>query len=627
MKKLHTNSISRLAAGVLLTLGIVFATGCAKDAKQDVGEYTGEGTRLVVRVEGIDNGSSKPLLKGSSEGKKSGSITNGHAKLVEGDGFDVFVSQTNKIVSGENLANTMRSSSSKSAKGLRSEAMANGISYRLFLRKTGETTLISEPFVSGTTGSIAVEKGASYEWFALSFNTTDEVAAGTDGSVTITDHSGVLYAKGTFEVGTGDGDVVVPLNITFKPQLTRIAVEINTMGMFAPIASADVSVTGGYATPDAIDVVTGNFLGTVAPINVAYSDFIEVVSGQGDRKVAYVNVAANSSEDISVKVTNLKITLDDGSERNFGSSTMTQTFTPEPGMEQQIVLGFVESPLTHAGVQWSRSPLYYAGNRSATSVAQLEHNPYRFYHTNPALTSNNPEAYFSYGGAMPGKLAKQANPLDPCAFVYPAGLWKTPSSGDLAGIKSYGVTTLLEVLNLNVGGTLDALVGVLDLLAAPVEGASLASNPNAHQFTSVTGGANSAYASTPRANTLRFNYNGFMRDVDLVEGLIQLQLGNTVGSYSAFWTNDRSFSLPFDIANLGVLHYLGHTHTVTVPILGTVLSTEPKAFEGANVLAVDVLGLDLVRSSLMNVRCVRNSGWNPNAAGYDPNPDYSVIFN
>src|SRR5690606_18217611 len=202
--------------------------------------------------------------------------------------------------------------------------------------------------------------------------------------------------------------------------------------------------------------------------------------GQGDRIAHTVNVAANASEDIAVSVTNLKITLDDDTERDFGTATMTQTFTPEPGMEQQIVLGFVESPLTHEGVQWSRSPLYYEGNRSATSVAQLSHNPYRFYHTNPALNASNPEAYFSYGGAIPGRLAKQTNPLDPCALVYPAGLWKTPSSTDLNAIKSYGLNSLLEVLNLNAAGTLNVLVGVLDVLALPVDGASLATSPNAH---------------------------------------------------------------------------------------------------------------------------------------------------
>src|SRR5690606_41499813 len=91
----------------------------------------------------------------------------------------------------------------------------------------------------------------------------------------------------------------------------------------------------------------------------------------------------------------------------------------------------------------------------------------RFYHSDPSLNASHPDAYFSFGGAIPGRLAKQTNPLDPCALVYPAGLWKTPSSTNLNAIKSYGLNSLLEVLNLNAAGTLNVLVGVLDILALP----------------------------------------------------------------------------------------------------------------------------------------------------------------
>jgi hypothetical protein len=44
------------------------------------------------------------------------------------------------------------------------------------------------------------------------------------------------------------------------------------------------------------------------------------------------------------------------------------------------------------------------------------------------------------------------------------------------------------------------------------------------------------------------------------------------------------------------------------------------------VLNIDLLGtLNVVNSSLMNVRCVRDASWNPTAPGYDPNPDLSNL--
>ena len=622
MKKKYTSSMGKLTAGVLLALGVVFVTGCAKDAKQDISEDTGEGTRLVIRVEGIENQGGTPVLKGKAGASTNASSAN-NASLVQGDGFDVFVSHTNKATTKSNSAAMKGRSVSSSSNGLRAAAMPDGNAYRVFLRKSGETALVSAALNSGTVGSIPVEKGASYEWFALSFNNTTEVPEATDGSVAVEDYDGILYAKGQFDVPSGDGDVVVPLNVTFKPQLTRVAIEINTMGMFAPIASANISVTGGYSSPEAIDITTGDFEGTSTPVTLTADDFAPVVTGQGDRIAHTLDVAANSSEDISVSVTNLKITLDDDSERDFGLATMTQTFTPEPGMEQQITLGFVESPLTYGGVQWSRSPLYYEGNRSATSVAQLSHNPYRFYHKNPALTAANPEAYFSYGASIPGKLAKQSNPQDPCAFVYPAGLWRTPTSGNLAAIKSVGLSSVLEALNLNVAGTLDLLVPVIALTAAPVSGASNVSG-SAQQFVPQSG-INPAYgAETSSVNRLRFNYNGMVKDLSAVQDLITLNLGNTAGRYGAFWTRDRAINIPI-VAGIGVLHYLGHQGSISIL---PPAPAGPKAYEASNALAIDLLGtLDVVKSSLMNVRCVRDSSWDPDAAGYDPNPDYSVIFN
>src|SRR5690606_7487803 len=364
-----------------------------------------------------------------------------------------------------------------------------------------------------------------------------------DGMVSLLAGKDVLYASGTFEVANDDGDVVVPLSITFDHKLSRVAIELNTMGMFAPINSASVTVKGLNLIPDAINITTGEFMGdTQQDVTINFNDF-QPLNSEGDRLIYNGYYGGNASENVTVEVSNLVIDLDNNTQRNFGNATLTQTFKPQPGMNQSVVLGFVESPLTHEGVQWSRSPLYYEGNRSATSVAQLSHNPYRFYHTNPALNASNPEAYFSYGGAIPGRLAKQTNPLDPCALVYPAGLWRTPTSGNLAAIKSVGLSSVLEALNLNVAGTLDLLVPVIALTAAPVSGASNVSG-SAQQFVPQSG-INPAYgAETSSVNRLRFNYNGMVKDLSAVQDLITLNLGYTAGRYGAFCTRDRVINIP-----------------------------------------------------------------------------------
>src|SRR5690606_8712081 len=142
MKNIYTKSMGKLATGVLLALGTVFATGCAKDAKQDVNQDTGEGRRVVVRVEGINDGGA-PALKAKAGGVSS-TLPTKEAKLIQGEGFDVFVSQSNKIEKSENN-NRLRSS----AGPLRSAGLGDGFAYRVFLYESGALAA-SELFASGT---------------------------------------------------------------------------------------------------------------------------------------------------------------------------------------------------------------------------------------------------------------------------------------------------------------------------------------------------------------------------------------------------------------------------------------------------------------------------------------------
>src|SRR5690606_10138170 len=129
-----------------------------------------------------------------------------------------------------------------SAGPLRSAGLGDGYAYRVFLYESGALAA-SELFASGTPGSIAVEKAKTYEWLALSYNSTDVVpVADGDGMVNIQMRIDVLYTSGTFEVATDYDDVVVSLSITFNQKLSCVDIELITMGMFALINSASITV-------------------------------------------------------------------------------------------------------------------------------------------------------------------------------------------------------------------------------------------------------------------------------------------------------------------------------------------------------------------------------------------------
>lgn len=603
MNKQIKNLLNKLTFGLMLTAGVIFAASCAKESKDDLSS-PGTGTRVVVNVGGIDelgkiqSKSNNP--KSSTRAAASGQISK--TKLIEGSAFDVLITQPDN---DEKSDLRIKSSQSASGGGIKAAAtpMPSGSLYRVYLRKQGETALTSSEFTAGSAGSISVEQGETYEWFALSYNNSTAVPEATNNIVEVADGATLLYAKGSFAVPTGTGDVVVPLNIIFKPRVTKVNIEINTMGMFAEATAATVTVTGAYAAPDAIDVVTGELIGTSSAQNITFSDFVSVANTAGQRKIASAYLSGNEDEIISVSVSNLSIALDNQTTRSFGTASLTQTFAPELGMEQNIVLNFLETPLTRSNIGWARSNLYYSAGV----------NPYRFFHTNPR--TNNPNSYFSFKGHLPRVLASAnaANQKDPCALVYPAGRWKTPTSAEL------GTLTSTQGLLTNVLGSLLTTLGL-----AQTPGVSFQSGEYIEMTPSYssapTTGQNAAYGDSNSAtNRLRFNYNGYMAELDVVEELVTLDLGNTYGSQSAFWTsqsiNDANIGgLLGGVIDAGAWSFIGRNAT-------GLFGTRGYAVQSAGVTNIDLLGtVNVLSSSMMNVRCTRNSSWDPSAAGYDPNP-------
>ncbi|WP_343320985.1 hypothetical protein [Sphingobacterium multivorum] len=607
MKTFNQNFASKFALAAFLALGSLAVTSCNKDKNQNGQEVPDGKAQIVVRIAGISDGES---IK--TKGSTSKSSSDQHSlELIHANGFDAITGIDNKlpiseIVSADQIG-------LKASNGTRAASpVTAGTKYRLFLYKNVGGTFTFDKSIdlsSGTESTVTIDvtNGSAYKWVALSFNSTTTQVPEIQ-SLALPGNTDVLRASGDFTVSGAP----VPININFDRVMARIGIEINTMGMFAPINSATVAVTGRDAKTGTIDVLTGAFVGTLTNVTLpalTYADFVNAPGSDGQQKIAYYYTADQTQQNLTVSLSALKIKLEDGTERSFaGSTSKGQTITPERGKNHRFLLGITESPLTFGGVQWSRSNLYYKAG----------YNPYRFYHFNQP--TSDARSFFSYGAAKPGVLGTYASPKDPCALVYPAGLWKTPAKADLDPINSNGLTGLLGDLNLNVlGSTLDALVDVQNALAANVAGATSTAGAGYSEFTA-TAGFNAAYGTaTSATNKLRFNFNGFMRDLSLVEDLITLDLGTTGGKYTAFWTNDRSLLSPLEpIAGLGVTHYLGNRYAGVPPLN---LNAGYKGFRSTNVLGITLLNsVNVIKSSLMNVRCVRNGAWNPNTVGYDPMP-------
>lgn len=596
MKQINNKMVSRYAIAAFLALGTLTVSTSCNNNKNEIGQEIPDGkAQVIVRVAGINE--SKHTIKGKANSSSSSNAQHS-ADIIKGNGFDLVTAVSDKIETNSSLSKSLRAASGSKA----AAALPSGFKYRIFLyKKTGTTYTYDQSvlFTAGSETPIMVTDGATYKWAALSYNSAEDVPdrAGDD-NFSLPENKAVLYASSASDFTVSGSSV--PIDVTFDHHLSRIGIEINTKGMFAKPTSATVTIDGLTAHTGTINLTTGEFVGPLTPIELAinYDSFTDINSF-GDRRVAYIYTANEATQSITATLSGLKIALDDGSERDFGSTALTRTFniTPQRGNSHNLLLAPTESALTYQGVQWSRSNLYYKNSDNPE-------NPYRFNHTNTFKSTIDPNSFFSFNGHLPRKLgsAVAANQIDPCSRVYPAGLWKTPNQTEMAVLT-------------NSSGTLGNLIGSIGQLLGIGATPGAAVGSNYIEYTP-SAGFNAAYGSATSAeNKLRFNYNGLQTSVGVIEGLITLNLGTSRGTSAAFWTNTQGVNL-LGLVGAGSWNYLGFTGR-------TILNSPvPRGSSAASLLDIDLVGLNVVSSALMNVRCVRNPDWATisSSATYDPNP-------
>ncbi|WP_400261872.1 hypothetical protein ACFX5U_20160 [Sphingobacterium sp. SG20118] len=602
MKNTNKNLTSKLALAAFLALGTLAVTSCNKDSNQAGQEIPTGKSQIIVRIAGISDGES--VAKGPKAGLRTAS-TNNTATIVEANGFDALVATDNNITTDASpLAKGLRA-----ATGARAAAgIAAGTTYNLYLYKNNGGTYTFEKviqFIAGQETAVELTNGA-YKWVALSYNNTATLPDGTTNNIDLPENTDVLYKASTEDIIIGGEEV--PVNITFDRVFSRIAVEINTLGMFGPMTkNPTITVSGDKLIKSGkLDLATGTLVPSATGSDLALTETsfgdVSPINGTSFQKVAYFYTAAQTEQAIAVTVKDLEIKLDNGTARSFGSTTLNQTLkvAPEAGKNHRLLVGLAESALTYEGVQWSRSNLTYFGG---------DVTPYRFKSSNVYTPTADPNGYFTFRGHLPRKLASGNESLqkDPCALVYPAQLWKTPTENDLAKIQNQS----------GLLGNLLGSVGEILLGTSATPGAKLDADQQYLEFTPSKGN-NSAYDEA--SNKLRFNFDGLQPNISLVEGLVKLDLGSSKGHQVAFWTQDKAIDV-LGLAGVGAFNYFGFAGKSGILGLGPRV---PKGSIGASLLTIDLLGLNVVSSALMPVRCVRNSNWATISAqpDYNPNPVY-----
>ncbi len=608
----------------LLTSTLVFFnTSCEKKSPSDDQEIIKpEDNKIVISFGGIKE---DELITKSASNK----LNTEKPQLVEGSEFDVITSVDNKL-DGSNF--TIDKTKFKSTNDI-----TENIKYTFYLyKKTGNDYVFDKSInlTANTPQSAEVEVGAQYKWVAMSLNSTTEdfptVANG--GQVSLPGNKDIIRAAGEFTASAGNNNI----NAIFNRVVSRIGIELNTMGMFAPLTGGNVTVSGISSKTGTLNLIDGTIVGglTTATLpTVSLASFIaEDLSatdqslGKKHHRTFYYYTLEEVAQNIRVQVANPIVGVDlkalpnneQTAERSFtGTLNQTKSITPTRGKNHRLLVALTETPLIRDGVSWARSNLYYTG--PTQSGQTMTYNPYRFYHNN--ITTNDDRGYFAFRGHLPKTWAENnvAKQKDPCALIYPAGLWKTPIDTELNTLTGGSPALLTDV----IGNILDALIST--------PGTSFTNTENKESFNysvssfgqPTTTGLNSAYAQhDAKNNSLNFPANGFYTATELLN-LVDLQLGN-FGEFATFWTSNtvtgNVLGLNLDgLANIGAYGFSG----------GRTLLGGSSASKSLGVANIGLLGsVSVIKTPFMNVRCVRDNTWVTKSASesYNPMPDYSQLF-
>lgn len=536
----------------VIVLAFVFfmISSCSKTTETEI--ITQENIKLNVQVIGItDVEDNQPMKSKANNGAlhQSQGTEPISEKIIPFQSFDTQVSIKKGSLDQANTIVQSRRTGKVAAAGLKaaSAPMEDGITYRLLIYKEDGSFVSSTLLTSEVLGEITLDRGEKYNWYAVSYHNSDPIpdVDSNTPELDVPANTDLLYASGAIEVPAQAADETVSLGIVFEHKYARIALEINSMGMFGDMNNVGLHISGVSGAESRINLSDGSLSNISSdPTTLSFDDFVNVDPLHADRKIAYIYTAVENPIDLEVRINALDIQLVNGQNRVFANlaespAVFDFSLTPQIGTSYTATMNFIESFLVVNTIRFARTNLYYHGG----------HNPYRFLPTNEHTNARN--TYFSFRGVLPGEYGNSLESGDPCALVYPHGVWRTASFNNYRFI-----------------------VPVYPIDTYKVE------NGLGYVEYEDTQGSGAPYSS----DKLRFNMNGYGTAIGETNGEIEIDLTDTYGRIADLWT-------PFsdDYAGLGVYSY------------------QATAAAGDNTVKelIDYQGDGPLITTFKNIRCVR----------------------
>src|SRR5690606_38760037 len=311
--KISNTSLVRFCVLGVVALGLM--ASCDKRAESG-GGGSGASASRCIKVGGIGNEVDiAPKGMKASNSKTSTQLASGvlEEKDVTYKEFDAVVRLQQDQVEGDRTVSNSQVAKSNGKSATKAIAMDRGVKYRLLLYKDGKfiTSLHAE---SGVASHVEVVKNEEYQWYAYSYNSTDNIPDVANPAAPVIESvvdKPLLYASGTVTV-TGAGNVDKPLLVKFAHRTARIGAELSARGMFAGLESITANFAGtDYIQKGTLNVFTGQYENTSA-VDVGNLTFTNYsVATKDTIKVAYYYTAAQTPiVPMTVNVQSFTIKLD-----------------------------------------------------------------------------------------------------------------------------------------------------------------------------------------------------------------------------------------------------------------------------------------------------------------------------
>ncbi|MFD2557071.1 hypothetical protein [Sphingobacterium tabacisoli] len=459
MRKTDLNTmtvVSRLFHTTIITLGILTLSSCSKDGPKEI--IPDGSTKISISIGSItdedlvssSDAKMMSLAPKTATGEQITSIETVKFNDIEVDitsaeGKDLSFGEHAKPISFEKVrANPpSKQMASRAINPLAADIpMEIGVKYWFVLYNTSTQKFEqSLQLVSGTTTKIDIVRNQNYEWYAYSYDDTDDITAldPNNPKIQTKPNRPFLYAKGAIKA-TATGDT--PLSITFKHQLQQLKIRVDTRGLFGNVTTLLAKFASSTPVKTrAFDIKTGTFTGALTNVPIADLVFSKI-ENDSERQVEARYYTADLAqrkyiidlEQLSVKL--LNNVVEDLPVSNIGLDKRTFEFnTGGAGRIQyakvDVYKVYPRKKILH--IEGSKTYGYGASVKASGNFLKDSHN---FGPTSKYLRIegfDHDEIYPVLANTLRDKLANPANYPD----IIIAGMFTGFNANDYAALQTY----------------------------------------------------------------------------------------------------------------------------------------------------------------------------------------------